>query len=604
MQIYAVTRRWPGVTHERLASAVRAAGRAHPSLRDSPVVSSAEGVDLCLAAVAHGRQFSAPRVYRAHRDGVTVLFDGRPVDRRGEFVINDAAELMERWQQAAERLEGVFSAVRVDARTGEVECLLDVLGMAQVYVARSGPAWALSNSVEVLRCIGCLERPDALGVSSLLTLGWVAGDRTLLEGVEVLPGGHLHRLGSEHTASATLTPATVVPRRTAAPRPVTEVAAAMIRMTAAAADGLRPVMCGLTAGRDSRVVLALAMRAGLAVECFTSTATNQTDVRIAVDLARRLALSHRTVKPSAPADASDWARQTSAFVTQTDGLASLWGVADWVEHQAPVNRLGLKLWGAGGEIGRSAMTGIGTPFAANAPGFSRSWRAQKWFLDHKTARWQGLVTEAGAEPTRMYLRDYVDRRRHEGWRANEVLESYYAFERVKHWAAAGIRRSREATDVFAPFVCRDYIDYCYALGAGHRYLEIPHHALLSTLSPQLRDLPFDAGWRRQRPRMAPLYAIGQAGAWALRRATPSRRAVSGPSFGQRWYEAGSSLHRELALSFPQSPLWDYVDRRRFEHLVARPAGPDVEGLCRVLTAFWYFHARHAGGGQAQSRRPR
>lgn len=578
------------MTHARLERAVAAASADGPRLDPGTLFGSAEGDDLCLAAVAHGPAFAAPRVYRARRDGVTVLFDGLPADRHHQLRAHHAGILLDHWGELPERLEGVFSALRVDARTGEVECLLDVLGLAQVYLTRSGGGWALSNSVEVLRRIRGPESPDPLGVSSMLTLGWVAGDHTMIEGIEVLPGGNLHRLGDRHNVRPILTSATVVPAGVPQAGAATELAEALTRTTAAVGDGIEPITCGLTAGRDSRVILGLARGAGLAVDYFTSTATDEVDRRVAADLARRLGLAHRVLDPEEPADEAEWVDQADRFIAQTHGFASIWGIADWIEHREPAERLGVKLWGAGGEIARSARTDIGTPFMANTVGVRRAWRPQRWVLEKKTASWGGLVTPTGREETRRYLDRYVAERREEGWRPGEVLESYYAFERVKHWGAAGVKRAADAVDVFTPFASRAFILYAYGLTSGQRYMEAAHHRLLSVLVPDL-DLPFDTAWKPQRPRAAGADAARQA-AQRLPARLRSRRsgAAPAPPFAQRWYEAGLPLHRELCLSFPASPLWEYVDRRRYDALSAEP-GPHVEGLCRVLTAFWYFHGR-------------
>lgn len=605
MQIYAVTIRWPAATPQALAAAVRSAAAAFPRL-DERTLMHAEHREhgVCVAAISHGPHVAAPRSYRAHDAGATVLFDGLPADRHARFAAHDAATLLRRWHELADCLEGVFSTVRIDHRSGHVECLLDALGMAQVYVVARPRGWALSNSVEVLRLLAGADRPDPLGLSSLLTLGWPAGDRTLLSGIGILPGGHVHRFGERWQPRALLTPATVVPGGMPAPRPVGELAAAMTRTMRAAADGIGPLRCGLTAGRDSRVVLALALAARLPVELFTSGHADDLDVRAAREIAGLLGLAHETIAPELPADAADWARQTARFVAQTDGLASLWDVADWSEHQRPVERLGLKLWGPGGEIGRAGNVGIGIPFMANTPGLRRSWGAQRWVLEHKAHGFGGLVTAAAMDETLRYLRRYLAERRAEGWRPREVLESYYAFERVKHWAAAGVRRASDGTDVFAPFVSRDYISYCYSLTPGRRYMEAAHRGLLSALSAQLRDLPFEHPWKPQRPRAAAAHVALETARWA--RGRIARRHAAPPArrpFPHSWLEAGLPLQRELSLSFGDSPLWDYVDRRRWESLITASAddrAPHAEGAVRVLTALWYFHARHEADVTPQS----
>jgi len=596
VQIFAVTRDWPGVTAETLLASVARAGSRFPRLDDGTLTGLAGPPGpLCAAALAHGAEAAAPRRYRAARDGATVLFDGLPADRLGRFPGHDAAELLERWDELPGRLEGVFCAVRIDPAAGEVDCLLDALGMAQVYILQRGGRWVLSNCLEAIRDVAGPAAPDPLGVSSLLTLGWAAGDRTLSQGVEVLPGGHLHRLGDRRASTPLLTPATVAPRSLGPARPVTDLAARLTRTTAAAVDGIAPLTLGLTAGRDSRVVLALALAAGADVECFTSGSPGDVDVRTAAQLADRAGLRHRITAPPVPS-ASGWAAEATRFVAQTGGLASFWDVTDWAEHQSPPGRLGLQLWGPGGEIGRAGNVGVGIPLMANLPGPRWSWRAQRWVLAYKSSDWGGLVTPAAAAESRRYLEAYLARRREEGWRPREVLESYYAFERVKHWAAAGVRRAAEDTDIYAPFVSRDFIEHCYRLAPGRRYMEAAHHGLLAVLAPQLADIPFEHPFKPQRPRLASVHVLGQALGWAARRARASSTSPAAgaapPSFRQAWYEAGLATHRDAVLSVAGSPLWEFVDRRAYERLVCGPPAARArvaEGLSRALTVFWHLH---------------
>ncbi len=117
---------------------------------------------------------------------------------------------------------------------------------------------------------------------------------------------------------------------------------------------------------------------------------------------------------------------------------------------------------------------------------------------------------------------------------------------------------------------------------------------------------FEKAWKPQVPELAPLFAAASfAGAAVNRVGAPLRGALPGspgtgsgePSnpFGHRWFEAGHRSHAELCFSFPASRLWDFVDRRRLEALLSGPPDerkPHIEGLCAVLTAFWYFHGRH------------
>jgi hypothetical protein len=607
VQLYAVVCRADGAA-DRFDSkaAIERAARAFPQLVGGATTSGRSGDGrLFFAAFAHPRVLSGGRRYADRRGDVVTLLDGLPVDREGRFAAHDAASLHDHWEAGPNSLEGIFSALRIDLGGATVDCLLDPVGMAKVYLARLDGGWVVSNSVEAVRSISGRGAPDPLGVSALLNLGWPAS-RTLIDGIEPLAGGRLHRLGVDSREQQPyLTAAMVAPsnnrRRVAGADSLAE---SLRRTTAAAVDAVGAVSCPLTAGRDTRALFALALSLGRTeIDYYTSGAAGEPDVEFARALAAHAGVEHRVVTPEVPSDQSRWLEATTRFCAQTDGMASIYGISDHVDHGQGPATLGLKLWGAGGEVARAGNIGMLIPIASQVPGPRSSWQAQRRTLDTKTSSLGGVVQAEAVQATRDYLRDFTELRRAEGWRPNEVLEAYYAFERVPNWASTGVRRVSGATDLFSPYISRDFYEYAFGLSSGERYVEAAHHRLLSTLSPDLRDLPFEKPWKPQRPRLAPLLALaGGAGAARERlrrklaggRASAASRSADPPDFGRDWFERGIDSHRELCASVPGSPLWGYVDRARLDAVLAAPAEtrrPHVEGLCAVLTAFWYFHGR-------------
>ena len=554
-----------------MVEALRAAARAFPELDEGTLErgASADG-GLAFAAVGHPPARVAPRRCFARSGHVAVMYDGLPLP------VHDAAALLERWGQ--DELEGVFSALRVDLERGTVDVQLDVFGMAKVFRARRGDAFVMSNSLEAVRLLTGASGLDPLGVASMLGLGWAAGGRTLVDGVEVLEGP--------------VTPGSVTPRHNTSRRTARDVADALVDRARTAA-AVQPLTCGLTAGRDTRVLLALALAAGLDVDYYTSGHEADADVVIARELAREFGLRHRLVTPRPPAD---WTSATSGFSAQTDGLASFWIVADWVEHQGLDGGVGLKLWGPGGEIGRAGNIGLSIPFGATTPGLRSSAAAQRWILHRKVDDFGGLLTGEAVATARSHLDRFVAARLDEGWRPREVSEAYYGFERVRYWASAGVRRASVATDLWSPFVSRDFIEYCWSLTPEERSVEAPHWRLLTELDVRLRDHRFEYPWRPQRPRRAPLMVGRDVARVAARRALRRRSdASAAPPFGLQWVEAGLPVLREVVGSHPGADVWRFVDRERLQALLHGPADARAlaaEGICRALTVLWWLHGRH------------
>jgi hypothetical protein len=609
MQLFAVACRADGTAGELgVEGAVAGVAAAFPQLEGCEMVGGASSDGrLAFAAASHPGPLAAGRRYSWRDGGAVTLFDGLPVEREGRFKASDAAVLGQRWRSAPGSLEGIFSAVRIDLEAVEVECLTDPIGMAKVYLTRDSSGWVLANSVGAIRSLAGLDRPDPLGVSALVSLGWPPS-RTLIAGVRPLAGGCLHTLTPERQReSPYLTEGEIAPRNNARRIGGPEELAERLQKTmAAAVDGMPGVSCALTAGRDSRVLFALMLSLDLrAVDYYTSGFGGEPDVEIARLLAREAGVEHRLTTPEVPGDGGRWAETTARFALQTEGMASLHGISDHLDHGVGTAPLGLKVWGAGGEVARAGI-GMLTPLVAQLPGTRYSWEVQKRILETKTSTRDGVVRREALEATRGYLRDFVDRRREEGWRAREVLEAYYGFERVRNWGSTGVRRVAGATDLFAPYVSRDFYEYAFSLDSGERYVEAAHYELLSSLSRPLRDLPFEKPWKAQRPHLAPAMAIAgiaEAAAGRARQKIPRRKqpaatsGATGRDFGCAWLEAGIEQHRELCASVPDSPLWEYVDRGRLDAILSGPPEgrrPHAEGLCSVLTPFWYFHGQTRG----------
>ena len=601
MQLFAVAcRERGGAEVSPLEDAVSGAARAFPQLAGGQAVSgsSADG-RLAFAAVAHPAELADGRRYSSRDGDVVTLYDGLPVEREGRYDAADAAVLGRHWDDAGRSLEGIFCALRIDLGTATAQCLIDPLGMAKAYLARDGDGWLLGNSVEALRALGDLDSLDPLAVSAMASLGWPVG-RALRRGVRTLSGGCTHELSPRgHEERRYLDPAELAPRRNPDGAAGVAELADRLRTTArAAVSGRSEVSCPLTAGRDTRVLFALLLAVGRpGVDYYTSGVEGEPDVEIAAGIAAAAGVDHRLVTPALPTGRRSYELITARFARQTEGTATLYGIADHIDHGSDPVRLGLKVWGPGGEIARAGNIGMLIPFVSQMPGLRSSWEAQKRTLETKTSDAGGVVRREAVEATRGYLRRFADRRRDEGWRAREVLEAYYAFERVPHWAATGVRRVSGATDLFSPFVSRDFYRFAFSLGSGERYVEAAHYGLLSELSPMLREAPFEKPWKPQRPRLAPAMAVsGIAGAAARRltsRLRPGRGGgAAGLDFGWAWLEAGIESHRELCSSVPSSPLWDYVDRRALAAILAGGAEarrPYTEDLCAVLTLFWYLH---------------
>jgi asparagine synthase (glutamine-hydrolysing) len=597
--LYAIASNIPTLTEAQLAQEVAAAGEVFVLDPATAWAARSRNGTILAAGVHHSPARSGPRRYVARSDSKVTWFDGLPVQCDGRFPGYDAGALAHHWDTLEETLEGQFNAAQIDLENEQAEVLLDSLGLVQVFVARKGRGVLISNSETLISSVAGLRSPDALGVSSFLGLGWAVSDRTLTGEVRSLCGGARHKLTPAGLESRRSFGPQSIPRREADRMTPRELASRMTSLTAAAVHGMGRVGCALTAGRDTRVLVALLQAAGEHALYFTGGRSDSPDVVIAREIAERLDLEHEVVRHD-PASASlDWTDAAARFVRQNDGLVSLLQLPDYIDLTVERPPLGVKLGGVGGEIGR-AGTGELTAVAANVPLMRSSVRVQRKLLAMKARNEAGLMTGDATEELRRYLDAFGEERLDEGWRPYEISEAFYTFERVGQWGASG-RRLAGTDDALLPFCSRAYINYCFSLPSADRYLEAPHYRLLTALSPTLRDHRFESPFATQRRWHAPVRATGQllraAGMRLLDRraqsanhAEPTAVEAQYP-FQHAWVEERLELIRELFFS-SHSELWRFVSRPRVEALLAGSEADrarDQEDLLRAITVFWRFH---------------
>lgn len=372
---------------------------------------------------------------------------------------------------------------------------------------------------------------------------------------------------------------------------------AMVALTRAATSGGMPVKCAVTAGRDSRTALALCLAAGIRPLTTTIGPPDELDVVIGRQVADYLGLSHERSNPADNPQLEDLQKIIPTFISMVDGLASLSQLQDIYNLYDPPDRIGVLVWGMGGEIARAGVGPI-TKFAANGPLVNRSTQFQARMLRAKLRDPLGILRPTASVDAHDYIERFVAERRAEGWRPAQIGEVFYTFERIGRWAAPGFRRATSHEDLYAPFCTHAFVNYAFRMSPGERYAEEAHRRILSDLDPALRDLPYATPWRAANPRLAWLLStidmigyLGERTGLGERLKRSHTRTVSGPRlFAYEWLERHRDAHREVCLSNPNSPLFEWVDRAALEHAFTIPTYDEAPALemLRVVTLAWYL----------------
>lgn len=278
--------------------------------------------------------------------------------------------------------------------------------------------------------------------------------------------------------------------------------------------GDAPALLSLSAGYDSRLLLALCLARGIRPRCVTMGPPDATDVEVAVELCRREGLEHERL--DLPADeylrlGPDVARWTSGVK-----LAANWHTALYARAAARDPRE-VHLVGSNGEFARNyylhrRMLGALAPLpAALLPGF---WLAR---LVRRRGRFPsfGLLGRGAVGEVWRAVRAACPR----DGRSDEALARFYAVERVRHFIGQGLVLYARYGRPRAPFLEAQVVREIWRLPreawSGERF----HHDAIGLLRPALLELPFN------RPLAAPGPSRGYADFGAVARSASAREII-------------------------------------------------------------------------------
>jgi hypothetical protein len=445
---------------------------------------------------------------------------------------------------------------------------------------------------------GGAPRPEA--IASLLGGGWPLTGDPVWQGVDRLPRGCIHRgrPGGAVRREEMLPVGTIADmlgggfEREAA-------SALIVESLRALADWPgRPSVVPVTAGRDSRLVFAAALRAGLEFEATTGGPPDSADVTIGRRLAEVRGIAHRLLPGDPHGDM--WSRpRAMAEILQlvSGGTACLADAAGYPLGPRPGP---LVLWhsGQGGEIARG--------YYGSAEGLDRNAlvkRLYRTFVGRRPGRQETLSGE-GADLVERQIAEWVDEQLAAGVRSADVPDTFYLLLRMGTWAGPGHGCVELVRDTTSPLWSRRLVPHQLGLPTASRVRERFHREVLQELGPDIIDVPFEDGhpWRAPRSplgrKLRRALALGRKGwAEARRRATPLRGTQRDSAAAQGDVAAPphpfASVQAQIAeavRSQPSHPAWPLLDRKRVERLLERdPArldGMSRSYIWRLGQVFW------------------
>ena len=348
-----------------------------------------------------------------------------------------------------------------------------------VYVAEVAGAVILSDrAMWAAWTANRLDDHDPLLACALLNPGFPLGSATPFRGVSALSTVHDHpgaqRRRQPHRRRARCHPCRR--RLPGSPGSAADVAAALVDAVAPLREGGKPVELSLTGGKDSRLVAAALVKAGVPVRARTHGFADHPDVVIAAEVARVLGIHHDVRVPAAPGQQVDVIGRIRATVLVADGMLSAF---ENVGRPDPAVAMAVTAGGHGGELLRGG-------YAETAAGRRAAGLRAAELLRRLTTRHLGLLRRGAAAGYVASLAPWTGALARDPLRA---LDDFYLVNRAGRWSAAARQAYLIRECLVQPLFDERVVLAARAVPLATRTSGELSRAVLAELCPPLTEIP-------------------------------------------------------------------------------------------------------------------
>ena len=365
-------------------------------------------------------------------------------------------------------INGWFSGILVDLKERKVILFNDRYGLGRLYIHETaGAVFFASEAKSLLAVIPELRRVDARALGEWLTCGCALQNRTLFNGVSLLPGGSVWVFSADGTVAKQkyFDPATWENQSPLSEAEYYERLKELFpRVLKRYFQGRKPIGMSLTGGLDGRMVMAWSPQGPGALPCYTFNGPYRecTDVRIAQRVASACHQSHRVI-PVGNEFLSNFSSLAEKTIAITDGAMDVTGAAELYVNQQARQIAPVRLTGNyGSEILRDNVA-------------FRPRQVDDRLFDRSLARQVEVAADTFAEEIGTHRRSFI------------------AFKQVPwhHFARFALERSQ--LDVRSPFLDNDLVALAFRVPVGTETSLAPALRLIAEGSPGLGGIPTDRG---------------------------------------------------------------------------------------------------------------
>jgi len=329
-----------------------------------------------------------------------------------------------------------------------------------------------------------LDGYDPLHSCALLNPGFPLGTVTPFSGVSALSSST-----TLHLLHGVLTRVPTPAGGSARPGDARAVAEALVAAVAQLGKAGQPVELSLTGGKDSRLVAAALVAAGVPVVARTHGFADHPDVVVAAEIARRLGIEHVVRTPAAPGQQIDVLARIRATVLVADGMLSAF---ENVGRPDPAASTVLTAGGHGGELLRGGYAETaGMPAAAGgtlraALGPARRAARSAELLRRLTTKHLGLLRRG---PAAGYLASLAPWTTALARGPLSALDDFYLVNRAGRWSAAARQAYLIRESLVQPLFDENVVIAARAVPLADRISGSLSKAVLAELCPALTDIP-------------------------------------------------------------------------------------------------------------------
>ena len=370
---------------------------------------------------------------------------------------------------------------------GSLTAFSDAAGLHQLFYA-SGGRPVVANRAGLVATLLDDWTPDAAGLRWLPAIGYRVGTNTAYRAVTQLAQNHILLCGASGAECRPMGPplTTLGAERGYTPAMDALLEEGIAQAKAAILLGVGeagPIELPITGGKDSRVVLALCLSAGLRdrLRLFTRGYAGHPDVIAGAGIAAALGLPHRREPPHGSDEPAHWScarffAKLMAQVYQSDGMVGGWDLilgeriaAETLisGHMGEVLKAYSKKALPAGALDPVAMVGLQAPFDP-----------------------MGLLLPAARAELAAELAAQMDQAREQGALEADLPDLFYYRNRIPNWLGA-IRaiKSFERQPV-VPLGVPALLRLASRLTPEERKIELLHHKIIRRCAPELLPIPF------------------------------------------------------------------------------------------------------------------